>query len=158
MDSLAHNADVLSALLCNYLQMLADQGQPRTWGIETLAGLQHLHPCLQGQLTLAWRWQRVWNHSQVSAMRIPLPLEMVLAMAVVAHCWHRPRVAACLMLAFHCMLRPGEVANMRRRDLILPQDLHGTPWSGVVAITQSKTSTRFARMQSVIIEDDLLLQ
>eukprot|EP00971_Amphidinium_carterae_P006172 121679-Amphidinium_carterae.1 len=79
---------------------------------------------------MAWRWQRVWNQSQVSAMRIPLPLKMVLTMA----------------------------AKMRRRDLILPDDLHGTPWTGVVAITQSKRSTRFPRMQSVVIEDELLLQ
>eukprot|EP00971_Amphidinium_carterae_P168569 3339852-Amphidinium_carterae.1 len=62
------------------------------------------------------------------------------------------------MLAFHCMLRPGEVANMRRQDLILPEDIHGSPWTGVVAITQSKTSTRFAKMQSVVVEDELLLQ
>eukprot|EP00971_Amphidinium_carterae_P235094 4665177-Amphidinium_carterae.1 len=56
------------------------------------------------------------------------------------------------------MLRPVEVANMRRRDLILPDDIHGSPWTGVVAITQSKTSTRFAKLQSVVVEDELLLR
>eukprot|EP00971_Amphidinium_carterae_P104286 2065317-Amphidinium_carterae.1 len=55
------------------------------------------------------------------------------------------------------MLRPGELANMRRQDLVLPCDFNGDSGSGVVCVTQSKTSNRFAKLQSIIIEDVLLL-
>eukprot|EP00971_Amphidinium_carterae_P063719 1261243-Amphidinium_carterae.1 len=90
-------------------------------------------------------------------MRVPIPLEVALAISVVAECWQLPRLAAGLLLAFHCMLRPGELASMRRQDLVLPCDLNGESSSGVVCITQSKTSHRFAKLQSVIVEDVLLL-
>eukprot|EP00971_Amphidinium_carterae_P352299 6492534-Amphidinium_carterae.3 len=157
-ESLAQAPETLSALLCEYLQHLANADHPRTWGTEILAAWQHFFPTLQNRLSTPWLRQRVWIRSQPMAMRIPLPLEVVLAISVTARCQHRPRLAAALLLMYHCMLRPGEVANMRRQDVILPQDVHGDAWTGVVCIQQSKTSTRFARLQSVIIEDHALLQ
>eukprot|EP00971_Amphidinium_carterae_P091270 1806648-Amphidinium_carterae.1 len=66
-------------------------------------------------------------------------------------------MAVGLLLAFHCMLLPGELAGMTGQDIVLPCDLNGDQFSGVVCITQSKTSTRFAKHQSVVIEDALLL-
>eukprot|EP00971_Amphidinium_carterae_P246903 4903637-Amphidinium_carterae.1 len=157
-DSLAMEPQTLSDLLCVYLQTLAEQNAPRTWGVEVLAGWQHYYPGLQGALGIAWGRQRVWNRSQMTSMRIPLPLEIALAISVVAKCWGRTRIAVALLLTYHCMLRPGETASLRRQDLIFPSDIHGDQNSGVVCIQHSKTSTRFAQLQSVVVEDPLLLQ
>eukprot|EP00971_Amphidinium_carterae_P212410 4215315-Amphidinium_carterae.1 len=56
------------------------------------------------------------------------------------------------------MLRPSELCNLRRCDLVLSHDVGGDECTGVVCIPHSKTSNRFAKLQSVIIDDVLLLR
>eukprot|EP00971_Amphidinium_carterae_P029996 589938-Amphidinium_carterae.2 len=52
------------------------------------------------------------------------------------------------------MLRPSELGRLRRMGIIaLPQDLNGSPDVLIIAIAQSKTSTRASRLQSTMVTD-----
>eukprot|EP00971_Amphidinium_carterae_P304380 6048934-Amphidinium_carterae.1 len=86
-----------------------------------------------------------------------MPLELLLSLAVAATLKGWWRVAVALLLGFHLLLRPGELASLRRSDVLLPIDLGGSWEYGVVKIAQSKTATRFTLLQAVTIEDPLIL-
>eukprot|EP00971_Amphidinium_carterae_P054374 1071398-Amphidinium_carterae.1 len=64
-----------------------------------------------------------------------------------------PRLALGLLLGFLGMLRPSELGRLRRMDIALPQDLNGRPDVIIIAIAQSKTSTRASRFQSTMVTD-----
>ena len=62
------------------------------------------------------------------------------------------------MLACHALLRPGEVATLLRQHLRLPFEFDPEGGRGVVALLHTKTSTRAAKIQSVLLTDGLLLE
>eukprot|EP00971_Amphidinium_carterae_P123243 2440267-Amphidinium_carterae.1 len=130
---------------------------PVSWGNFFLAGLQQLHLELHGRLHPAWQAVRQWSHRFVPAVRRHMPVELVLSLAVAAVLQGWWRVAVGLLLGFHLLLRPAELANLRRGDFLLPTDLGGSWRHGVAKISQSKTATRFTLLQAVTIEDSLVL-
>eukprot|EP00971_Amphidinium_carterae_P343102 6482674-Amphidinium_carterae.1 len=130
---------------------------PVSHGSWCLAGLQHEWPELIGRMRGAWKIQTQWQRVMPSRVRSPIPLEVMLALSTLAFHWGWPRMGCAILLSFHALLRPSELANGLRRHIILPQDLGGSPSSGVYCIPRSKTSNRTVLLQSVVIEDQLLL-
>eukprot|EP00971_Amphidinium_carterae_P095207 1883610-Amphidinium_carterae.1 len=118
-----------------------------------MAGAQYLHPAINGHLTGAWLTQRQWQRLVPVQMRPPLPTRVLLALAVTAWTLNWKRSCLALLIGFQALLRPGELSSLRRQHLVLPSDLGGADASMVVCITQSKTSSRTARLQSVLVTD-----
>eukprot|EP00971_Amphidinium_carterae_P178513 3541450-Amphidinium_carterae.1 len=54
---------------------------------------------------------------------------------------------------YHCLLRPNEAATCQRSQLLLPADICPGSVEAAVALPQTKTSDRGARLQSVSIDD-----
>eukprot|EP00971_Amphidinium_carterae_P196339 3895684-Amphidinium_carterae.1 len=86
-----------------------------------------------------------------------MPARIALALAVTAWAVNWRRTALALLLAFQGLLRPGELAALRRQHILLPQDLAGSEQSLVICITQSKTTQRAARLQSVMVTDPIVV-
>eukprot|EP00971_Amphidinium_carterae_P293525 5827487-Amphidinium_carterae.1 len=149
---------VINKVLGSYVQFLHYTGRPTQWGTDTLAGVQFAAPNLQGHLKEAWSMQRQWCRITPMQTRTPLPLEILLAMCSVCVVWNWRLTAASLLLGFHLLLRPGELAAVLRHHLLLPTDVGGSLESGTLALPKTKTSNRGSRLQSVIIEDSGLLQ
>eukprot|EP00971_Amphidinium_carterae_P129871 2572515-Amphidinium_carterae.1 len=118
---------------------------------------EQLHPALHGHLHPAWRALRQWSNRFVPAIRRPMPVELLLSLAVAAVLQGWWRLSVGLLLGFHLLLRPGELAALRRNAILLPVDLGGSWQHGVVKVAQSKTATRFTLLQAVTIEDEKLL-
>eukprot|EP00971_Amphidinium_carterae_P145472 2882812-Amphidinium_carterae.1 len=97
--------------------------------------------------------QKQWHRLQPGQFRVPMPLAVLLAFCLLAWEWKWQRTSTGLMLAYHLMLRPGELTNALRMHLVLPCDLSGDMETGVLCIPRSKTSDRASRLQSVVIED-----
>eukprot|EP00971_Amphidinium_carterae_P155417 3082248-Amphidinium_carterae.1 len=91
-------------------------------------------------------------------MRPPIPVELLLALALTMWIQDQQRASVALLLGYHCLLRPAELCRLRRQDLLLSCDTAGSEWSGVVTIGHSKTTGRSARLQSVTILDGPLLK
>eukprot|EP00971_Amphidinium_carterae_P291822 5792924-Amphidinium_carterae.1 len=151
--TLVNDVEQLNRLLVAYLQRLAIDERPVSWGSFLLAGLQQWQPSLHGRLHPAWVVLRQWSNRFVPAVQKPMPLELLLSLAVgaVLKGWWRMGVA--LMLGYHLLLRPAEIANLRREDILLPTDLGGCWQYGIVKIAQSKTATHFTLLQAVTVED-----
>eukprot|EP00971_Amphidinium_carterae_P251564 4993920-Amphidinium_carterae.2 len=142
LDHLVKNPASLNAALTPYLQGLYNAQKPVSHGSVLLAGLQFFHPCVVGHL---------------SETRTPMPLEVLLAVAVCAWTKGLYRTGMAILLGYHLLLRPSEIGEAKRRHLTLPSDTGGSTDSGVFAVTRSKTAARTTLLQSVIIEDPRIL-
>eukprot|EP00971_Amphidinium_carterae_P352836 6492748-Amphidinium_carterae.2 len=148
---------LVNQILSAYLQFLHVAGRPTQWGTDTLAAIQFAGPSWQGRLRASWAIQRQWCRITPFHTRTPLPLDVLLAMVTVCMVWNWPHMAASLLVGFHLLLRPGELAGILRRHLLLPCDLGGLSFSGSVSLPKTKTSNRGSKLQSVLIEDALVL-
>eukprot|EP00971_Amphidinium_carterae_P352636 6492684-Amphidinium_carterae.2 len=158
MRVLKTNQPLMLCALKAYLEFLYENSKPVTWGTDLLAGLQFHHPEVIGRMGEVWSMQRQWQRLQPGQFRVPMPLSVLLAFCVLAWHWQWYRVAASLLLGYHLMLRPSELTGVLRHHLVLPCDLSGDMSSGVLCIPRSKTSDRASRLQSVVIEDGLILR
>eukprot|EP00971_Amphidinium_carterae_P277412 5505535-Amphidinium_carterae.1 len=146
----------INAVVVPYLQGMYNEAKPVSHGSFLLAGLQLYYPHTIGHLQPSWQIQRQWNQLSPSEARTPLPLEVLLALAVGAWVQGLQRTAVALMLGFHLLLRPAEIGSAKRKHLTLPSDTGGALDSGVFAIMKPKTA-RTTLLQSVVIEDPKLL-
>jgi hypothetical protein len=87
-----------------------------------------------------------------------MPVPVVLAMSVVAWSWGWYSTSTLILLTFHALLRPGEAASLLRLHVRLPFEFDPGGKRGVIALTQTKTSTRAAQIQSVVLTDPLILE
>eukprot|EP00971_Amphidinium_carterae_P088280 1746398-Amphidinium_carterae.1 len=156
-EDLAENVELLNSSLGSYIQKLHNDRAPYSYAIECLAALQMVRPSLQMKLQPAWRVTREWGKSLPVSVRCPMPLAVVLALAVTAWTLEWRRSAVCLLLGFEGLLRPMEMGGALRGHLALPCDLTGDTTSVVMAIPESKTSTRTVKMQSILVTDDKLV-
>eukprot|EP00971_Amphidinium_carterae_P352181 6492466-Amphidinium_carterae.1 len=158
LDDLLDHELALNGVLRAFIQHLHNQSSPVSWGAETLAAVQCWYPRTKGHLGSAWLMQRQFARTRPLTMRPPIPVELLLALALVMWTQGQIRSSIGLMLGYHCLLRPAELCRLRRKDLLLSCDTAGSEWSGVVSIGQSKTTSRSARLQSVVIIDGPLLR
>jgi len=78
---------------------------------------------------------------------------MFRAAFVVALVIGRIDFALCLVLGFCCGLRPSEIYNLARYDIILPSDLGNDDGIVFIVIRKPKTAKRGARVQHVLLEE-----
>jgi len=153
----AREPKVVDTVLQAYVQYLYDEQAPLAHGTYTLAGLQHFHTHIRGQIKGAWGSLREWRIVTPTEVRTPLPVEVLEAMLCTCMVWRWYRTAAILWLGFHCLLRPGEAGGALRHHLVLENDSAGMRSSGVLALPTTKTMNRGSKIQSVLIEDASLL-
>ena len=97
--------------------------------------IQVMRPDLKHKLRRTWDTIRAWEESLPSSMRTPLPLALLIAMICQARIVAMEaetsrsksekmlRVSALLGLGFFGLLRPGELLNLQRRHVNLPNSL-----------------------------------
>jgi hypothetical protein len=161
LDDLARADDrAVNAVLAARLQDLAARHEALYKGGDLLSAVMNKFPWLRGKLAEAWHSYSVWRHAVPHATRLGLDYTVLLALLSVCLLWNWPIMAACLAGGFHGLLRPAEIACLKRAHIRLPCD--GVGWSGkpraVVCIVKPKTRTRAAMTQSVLIEDERALE
>eukprot|EP00971_Amphidinium_carterae_P154135 3056926-Amphidinium_carterae.1 len=153
--------EVVVHVLKEYVGFLYTSMRPVTWGTDLLAGVQYYHPDVIGKIGEVWAMQRHWQRLQPGQFRVPMPLAVLLSFVLLSWHWGWHRVSTSLLLGYHLMLRPSELTNALRQHLVLPCDLAGdmgSGVSGVLCVPKSKTSDRASRLQSIVIEDALVLR
>lgn len=104
----------------------------------------------------SWALLSRWGAVEPSERRFIIPESVLMAAVAVAISWNWPRFAACLLLCFHGILRPGEVVGAIREHLILPADLLSKHKIAYLRINSSKTS-RFMLRQHAKVDDPLVV-
>ena len=128
--------------------------------IDEFLGFQRRYWWLKVATTPAWRLLKEWQLREPLEVRTPASPELVRAVISVAFSWDWMAVGALVWLGFHCILRPGELCELRKTDLRL--DLGGGSTAsyrgvGVCVINKPKTRKTAARRQHVLIEDKALM-
>eukprot|EP00971_Amphidinium_carterae_P218096 4329399-Amphidinium_carterae.2 len=147
----------LCPLLCAYVQHQYVTGAPFQHGLDLLAGVQMVRPDVAGAIKPAWQMQRQWSKLTPVGTRPPMPEQIMLALAEASWTLGLRRVAAGIVLMYHCLLRPNEAATCQRSQLLLPSDICPGSKEAAVALPQTKTSDRGARLQSVSIDDETVV-
>jgi len=139
----------MEEVACAYIESLWEDGSPRLYAGDVLSAMSHFVPRLKGHLTAAWRLHTAWGRSELPARAVPFRARVLLAMVAraVVHGWIG--VAAGLAMAFHCLLRTGELTGACFSDLVLADDCSG----GVLHLGETKGGKRRGEEEKVTICD-----
>ena len=142
----------LDDVIANWVQTEFEDGTPLHLVGDALSGIHHFEPFTRKRLPKSWRLYGIWRKYEIPCRAPPITQDLCLAMAG----WciqHNELVMAGLLLpGFHCLLRTGEILQLRPCDFVLDAI------SGVVSIPSSKSGVRNNSRESVIIKDPCTLE
>ena len=155
LDSMTDNIENINLLLTRYGRELYRVGKTYNQFAETLNELSSRKPQIRRFLSSAWDLGYSWKRSEPSIHHVAMPAMVLLGALSVCISWGWMRLAGSFALMWGGLLRPGELCNATRRDLLLPSDIGGTVPFCILSIGEPKTRYSSARHQSakVDIED-----
>lgn len=112
--------------VADWVQLEFEDGTPLHLVGDALSGLHHFEPFTKRRLPKAWRLYGICR-------ALPLTQDICLAMAGWALEHNELTMAGLLLLGFHCLLRTGEILQVRPCDFVI-DDLNG-----VVSLPSSKS-------------------
>lgn len=142
----------LDEVLCEWIELQWTRGESVNAIADTLSGLHFYWPQVRGALREAWRLFKHWRRIEAPS-RAP-PLTVLLAKAIISRAVQKGDLCfACIVaLAYHALLRTGEVLALRFCDLEFNLQC------GVVSLQQSKSGLRSGSQEAVALRDRCTLQ
>ena len=110
---LPHTASQLDSVVSDYLEFLWAEGFGRSHASNILAGLQDAQPQLRGKLLQSRRLLKTWSTHEVPNRAPPLPVDVLHAMVGYALFKEKQTLALSFLLAFHGLLRTGELVALK---------------------------------------------
>jgi integrase len=138
--------------ISQWVQDEFEDGCPLHMVGDALSGLHYFEPFTKGKLIKSWRLYSIWRRYEVPCRAPPLTQDLVLAMAGLSLSNGELAMAGLLLLGFHCLMRTGELLQLRPCDFILDKQ------GGLVSIPSSKSGVRQNTRESVSIHDTITLQ
>lgn len=144
-----HSLDVLDESVSTYLEHIFAEGLPKSLASDTLASIQHHLPTSCGKLRFSWKMAKTWQKLEPPTRLVPLSPLVVQAFA--GGLWQSgySREAAALLVAFDAMLRPGELYQLRCKDITFYDQ------AAVITLRDTKTGQRKGSDEMVVIESQL---
>ena len=142
----------LDEAIAQWVQEEFEDGSPLYMVADALSGIHHFLPFTKKKLPESWRLYSIWRRYEVPCRAPPITQDIVLGMAGLALEQGQLTLAALLLLAFHALLRTGEILQLRPCDFLLNAD------SGIVSIPSSKSGVRNNTRESVSLHDPIVLE
>ena len=157
-ETFCNDAFQMADLLVRHVQYLYENQFGVSAARQCILAVQTKYRHLRGKLTKSWDSVKSWEMIAPISLRVPVPFMILDAMFATAllRGFHATGTAArdyisfavCLLLGFHSLLRPGELAILTPRKIALPDArLHTLVTSGLVTITNGKNRRVFGRVQ-----------
>ena len=137
----------LDEAIAAWIQNEFEDGTPLHMIGDALSGLHHFEPYTRKKLPKSWRLFSIWRKYEVPFRAPPITQDIVLAMAGWCLSQSELTMAALLLLGFHCLLRTGELLQVRPCDFLIQGD------RGLVSLPSSKSGVRNNSKESVSISD-----
>lgn len=135
----------LDLLISDYLEALWASGKGRTVGSTILAALQDQQPHLKGRLKLSWRLMKTWVSNEIPNRAPPLSadvLHLLVGYSMFKE-WHL--FATSLLVAFHGLLRTGELLGVLNRHVAIS----GPKGPATISLGLTKSGKRQGAAESV---------
>ena len=118
-----------------------------------VAAVEFFFPELKGSLAMSHASMRGWDISYSTRHTIPMGRAIATLFATHMAARGNPRLGAALYLQVRKGLRPGELFDIRREDLVLPSDTSETDAPGFCIIGLGiRVGTKAKRAQSVVVD------
>jgi hypothetical protein len=140
----------LDLTVSDYLEALWAQGQGRSCGSNLLAALQDAQPHLKGKLKLSWRLMKTWVTHEIPNRAPPLPLDALHLMVGYSLFKEQPIFALSLLVAFHGLLRTGELLSLKNRHV----SVSTAKGPAVLALGLTKSGKRQGAAESVTLHSE----
>ena len=116
--SLPSEVHIFESLVMEYIDAAWEEGESKGHVGDLLSGLSYFVPGLKRQLNGSWRMFTAWSRHELPARCYPLSIDMCNALAGLALLWKWPDMAVAILVAFDCLLRTGELINLKAGDII----------------------------------------
>lgn len=156
LESIAWDQMAAPLALRAYGMHLFSTGAPRYKFVYTITAIQDAFPHLRPFLSPAWHVDKKWQQHEPGCCRPVLSASVVKAMTTLCLIWQWYRWLGVTLIGFLGMLHPAEFVQLRRSDLLLPEDSLSAQRVFFVHLRHPKTA-RFARRQHCKIDDPVVL-
>eukprot|EP00438_Fugacium_kawagutii_P030551 Skav236000 [mRNA] locus=scaffold348:439265:442676:+ [translate_table: standard] len=147
---LPHRMIQFDPMVADYVEFLWADGQGKTVASNTLAALQDKHPQLKGKLQESWRLRKTWSTHEVPNRAPPLPLDVLYAMVGLADFQENPGMALTLLLAYHGLLRTGELLSLKVQHVSISK----AKGPAVLSLGLTKSGKRQGAAESVTVYNE----
>ena len=128
-----------------YVELLWSEGEARNKAGDLLSALQW-HYSVRKVLTGSWQKFKTWSRLEPCAQVLPLPISALFAIVGYAISIGDIEFAAGVYLAFHCMLRTGELLELELSQI---RQGDGTM---ILVLPDTKTTKRHGQTEYVDVE------
>ena len=143
----------LDARVSEYLEMLWQDGEPKSFASDCLSGLGHFLPQCKRHLVGSWRLRGSWTRAELPARALPFLPYMTYALAQRAYDFGWEDVAILLLLGFDRYARSGELFNAKKGDFVINNQKTRAVWS----LPLTKSGQRVGAQESLVLEDSWLI-
>ena len=158
LDHPSTYVEEINVILCKFGRTLYGAGKTYTQYAETINGITSLRPSLRRQMQGAWDLGFAWMRQEPSQHHVAMPSIILLSMITTALLWGWTYFAGSLALGWGALLRPGEIFNLKRHNLLFPSDSGFSIQYLLVSLQEPKTRFTTARHQATRLDIPDLLQ
>ena len=143
---------LLDLKACDWIRKMWKDGEPLLTIGDALSALHFYEPSTKRGIPHAWKLFAVWRKVEIPSRAPPLTWYIVKAFASYELNMGNLEMATSLMLAFHCLLRTGEVLALTLGDFTISKH------QGICSLIGTKSGKRNAANEVITINDPLVLQ
>ena len=145
-------ADDLDLKICNWIRRMWKSGEPLIYIGDGLCAMHFFMPWSKGKVPGAWKLFAVWRRLEVPSRAPPLTWDLVKSFSSYELSLGRHEMSSLLLLAFHCLLRTGELLQLYPEDILLGRS------HGVLSLKGTKSGKRNAANESISITNELVVE
>ena len=145
----------LDLCLCTFIEHVWEEGDPKSWALNAISAMAHFMPAVRGKTPGSSRLMKAWTKTELPERAPPLPTLFATALAGAALRRHDLRLCVLILVAFHALLRTGELCRVQASHFVRP------PRVGPILLTLPGTKSGIRRgdfAESVVLTDPVLIQ
>ena len=143
----------LDELMGSHIEEMLDEGEPKSWSSDAVAGVLHVLPSARNNFAISWSLIQAWNRRELPCRALPLTPELTAALAGGFLHAGFPRLAAGIVVGFDTLARTGELLNLVVEDVLVDTT---SGFAGVLRFRETKAGARQGVDQSVTITSPIV--
>ena len=141
----------LDSATSRYVECCWEEGDPKNYASDALAGLQYFLPCCKGNLPLSWGLVAAWQRHELPGRALPFTPEVLAAVCGALLIMGFPRFAAGCVMGFNVMLRTSELESLTAADVAVSS----SEAKAVIRLRDTKAGGRAGVFETAVVDDQI---